>query len=68
MAVLCLSFSLSSHAHPDASQVTDNVNLRTRLRREQELILRHTEGPVAVAEKPPCWRVRLLTFCFLRFL
>ena len=49
-------------------QVTDDSSLRTRLRREQELILNHTEGPVDAADDHPCWRVRLLTFCFLRFL
>ena len=50
-------------------QVTDDAELKTRLRREQELVLSNAVGPIAADEgQAACWRVRVLTFFFLRFL
>ena len=49
--------------------VTDDQELQGRLQSEQDMIMSHAVGPVA-AEKEEAydWKVKLLTFSFLRFL
>ena len=51
--------------------VTTDEALQGRLAAERDAVLRHTLGPVGRAEggeDDADWRVRLLTFAFLRFL